>query len=189
MFGLLSLGNIKWVAIGLAFLGLLIYIGVLKTEVTYQKHEATKWETSYKEYKTSTEANIAALGSANGALTLQLKQATIARNEADNAARPKLIERITNDKASANILIPAGPVQLYNDASRSGSSDIQQPPSTVGVDASNPGTAIGANFQEVLAAHEHDSHELNLCRQSVIDWNEMWDKFSANVKAVERVSQ
>jgi hypothetical protein len=185
----LTLSAIKWIAIGLAFLGLLIYIGALKTEVTYQKHEAQKWETTYVTYKTNVEGKIAALGSANGALTLQLKQATIARNEADNAARPKLIERINNATSSASIRIPATDVSLFNDAARSGSTDIQQPASANGFNASNPQPTGDTDFQEVQRLHEADSHELNLCRQSVIDWNEMWDKFSANVKASERVTQ
>lgn len=184
---MLALKYWKEIILGAIIAGLLVYVGILKIEVSSAKKEAQKWETTYVTYKTNVEGKIAALGSANSALTLQLKQSNIARMAADNAARPTLIERIKNDKASANIHIPSGSLRVYNDASASGA-DLKQPPSSNGVDAASTGTTDGTDFQAVLLAHEHDSHELNLCRQSVIDWNKMWDGFTANVKATERVS-
>ena len=185
---MLALKYWKEIILGAIIAGLLVYVGILKIEVSSAKKEAQKWETTYVTYKTNVEGKIAALGSANSALTLQLKESNIARMKADKEARPKLIERITNDKASANIHIPAASVQLFNDAARSGSADLGQPPSTNRVDATNTGTSDDFNFQDIQIVHEHDSHELNLCRQSVIDWNTMWDGFTANVKATERVS-
>lgn len=183
---MLALKYWKEIILGVIIAGLLVYVGILKIEVSSAKKEAQKWETTYVTYKTNVEGKIAALGSANSALTLQLKQSSIALMQADQANRPKLIERIKNDQASANIHIPSQSLRVYNDASTSGT-DLGQPPSTNRVDASSAGTTDGTDFQEVLLAHEHDSHELNLCRQSVIDWNKMWDGFTANVKATENV--
>jgi primosomal replication protein N len=173
---------------GIVILALLIYIGVLKIEVGHYKGEAQKWETTYVTYKTNVEGKIAALGSANGALTLQLKQSNIARMEADNKARPVIIQRIANDKAAASIPIPNSSLRVFNDAARSGSADLGQPSGTNGVDAPDTQPS-GVSFLDIQQAHETDSHELNLCRQSVIDWNKMWDGFTANVKATERVTQ
>jgi hypothetical protein len=107
--------------------------------------------------------------------------------QADNANRPKLIERINNATSSANIRIPAADVSLFNDAARSGSTNLGQPPGANGVNAPNP-EPTDTDFREVQRVHEIDSHELNLCRQAVIDWNQMWDGFTANVKATERVN-
>lgn len=178
----------KEIIFGVIIIALLGYIGILKIEVSSAKKDAQKWETTYVTYKTNVEGKIAALGMANGALTLQLKQSNIARMQADNANRPKLIERINNATSSANIRIPAADVSLFNDAARSGSTNLGQPSGTNGVNAPNPEPA-DTDFREIQRVHEIDSHELNLCRQSVIDWNLMWDQFSANVKATERVTQ
>ncbi len=188
MFGIpwLSFGVMKWAAIGIAFALMFAWVGVLKLEVSSAKKDAQKWETTYVTYKTNVEGKIAALGSANSALTLMLKESNIARLKADEAARPKLITRITNDKASAAIRIPASSVQLFNDAAGSGSADISQPSSANTGDATDSQPS-DFTLQDIQVAHEIDSHELNLCRQSVIDWNKMWDGFTANVKATENV--
>jgi primosomal replication protein N len=190
MFGIpfLTPTLVKWGAIALAFLAMFAWVGVLKLEVNSAKKDAQKWETTYVTYKTNVEGKIAALGSANGALTLQLKQSNIARMEADNKARPIIIQRIANDKAAASIAIPNSSLRVYNDAARSGSADLGQPSGTVRVDAPDTEPS-GVSFLDIQQAHETDSHELNLCRKSVIDWNKMWDGFVVNVKATERVTQ
>ncbi len=192
MFGL---STFKLIAVGVVILAAIAYVATLKIEVGHYKKSALEWESKYTEYRAAAESNAKALGSANSALTLQAKQDSIAKMQADNALKLQIQERIKNDQVSAHIRIPDSVLRLQHDTTTN-TTNVGQPPGTISghapdtepPSAGRSDAAPGGTVQDLLAADAINNPELNSCVDEVIKWNKFWDQFVQNIKAVEHAN-
>ncbi len=191
MFGL---STVKLVVIGFALLALVSYIATLKIEVGHYKKSAVEWEGKYTAYRAAAESNASALKSSNAALTLQAKQSSIDFMKLQNDNKAKLTTRITDDKVSANIHIPASVLQLQHDTTTN-PTDISKPADPIGghetdtQQAGSGNTAHDGTVNDLLWADGINNPELNSCVDEVIKWNAFWNTFVNNIKAVENAAK
>ena len=168
--------------------GALAYVFTLKKEVVHYKSSSIKWEQTYNEYKSNSEAMQAALKSSNASLTLQVKQGLIMVFKADEATHQAITQRIINDKAAKAIFIPDASVRVFND---SATASTGQSAAAVSGDAGGPDTPTADNaytLQDVESAVADNDTAAWKCIHQIEVWKTFWAKFVANVTAAKAIS-
>ncbi len=177
MFGLSS---IKWIAIGLAVLAVVAYVGFLRLEVTHYRTDRDKIQAEYNVYKDEVVATHAALQTAFDALTLKYKETLVASNRAESDKLVAITQRIRSDKELASIKLSANAIRLFNDgkaASNTGSK---------GTAAPKPGDASAGDktLADLMVVVKINEKNQNTCVDALTAWQSWWGDFSLAVQKV-----
>ncbi len=174
--------NWKLIAVGIAILALLAYVKVLHMERDHAVAKYEKEHAAFETYKANAVAMHEAMKSSNAALTLQFKQAEIARNQAAETFRKTINERIKADEASKRIMLPPTSVQLFN-STTTDEPDTGQSPSAHVVNDDAAEARLTLNDLLIISAENNANHLT--CINTVRDWQQFWSQFVKNVKQAE----
>jgi hypothetical protein len=173
-----------WMQIGLAIViaCVLGWIGVLKLEVSHYKSSALEAKTELATYKQQALDNYNALKSSNSALTLQLKQQQVAQNQAQETFKKALTVKVANDEASKHIIVPGSTIRVFDSAALGPLGSGSPDPDCGNACAPTP-SADDITLNEVLAITTENDARFWACITQVIDWQNFWKQYSANVGA------
>lgn len=166
------------ILIAIAVLVAVGYVGTIKIQKAYYKHQVVQFEQQAKENDMKNQQ----LEKAAADITEKYKDSLKTNKALIDKNRKLATEKIQNDKELRDMRLSANAVRLFNDTKPSANG--QNPTATVGTNDGSTGANKTFTVADAFAVSAENDINHQVCIDTVLKWQNFWKDYSTRLKAI-----